>query len=47
MAIAAVTVARMASIKSGQVDPASLKKGFATLLYAIAIFTLLQTWVIA
>ena len=47
MAVAAVTIARMASIKSGQLNPALLKKGFAILLYAIALFTLLQTWVIA
>ena len=47
MAITAVIVARLASIKSGQVDQALLKKGFAILLYAIALFTLLQTWVIA
>ena len=47
MAIAAVIVARMASIKSGQLNPALMKKGFAVLLYSIAVFTLLQTWVIA
>ncbi len=47
MAIAAVTIARFASIKSGQVNSAILKKGFALLLYAIAIFTLVETWVIA
>jgi uncharacterized membrane protein YfcA len=47
MGVAAVSIARMASIRSGQVDPALLKKSFAILLYAIAIFTLLQTWVIA
>jgi uncharacterized protein len=46
MAVAAVIVARLASIKSGQVNPVILKKAFAILLYAIAIFTLLQTWVI-
>jgi hypothetical protein len=47
MAVAAVTIARLASIKSGQVNPALLKKGFAILLYSIALFTLLETWVIA
>jgi len=47
MAVAAVIVARMASIKSGQLNPALMKKGFAILLYSIAAFTLLQTWVIA
>ena len=47
MAIAAVVVARIASIKSGQVNPALLRKAFAYLLYSIAIFTLLETWLIA
>jgi uncharacterized membrane protein YfcA len=47
MAVAAVIVARLASIKSGQLNPALMKKGFAILLYSIAVFTLVQTWVIA
>jgi len=47
MAVAAVIVARLASIKSGQLNPALMKKGFTILLYSIAVFTLLQTWVIA
>jgi hypothetical protein len=47
MAVAAVTIARMASIKSGQLNPTLMKKGFAVLLYSISVFTLLQTWVIA
>jgi hypothetical protein len=47
MAVAAVIVARLASIKSGHLNPALMKKGFAILLYSIAVFTLLQTWVIA
>jgi uncharacterized protein len=47
MAVAAVIITRMASIKSGQLNPALMKKGFAILLYSIAVFTLLQTWVIA
>jgi uncharacterized membrane protein YfcA len=47
MAVAAVIVARLASIKSGQLNPSLMKKGFAILLYSIAAFTLLQTWVIA
>jgi hypothetical protein len=47
MALTAVIVARLASIKSGHIDQTLLKKGFAILLYAIALFTLLQTWVIA
>ena len=47
MAVAAVTVARIASIKSGQINPTLLRKAFAILLFSIAIFTLIQTWVIA
>ena len=47
MSIAAVIVARFASIKSGQMNQAILRKAFAGLLYSVAIFTLLQTWVIA
>ena len=47
MSVAAVIVARSASIKSGQMNQAVLRKAFAALLYSIAIFTLLQTWVIA
>jgi uncharacterized protein len=47
MSVAAVIVARIASIKSGQMNQAVLRKAFAGLLYSIAIFTLLQTWVIA
>jgi uncharacterized protein len=47
MSIAAVIVARIASINSGQMNQAILRKTFAGLLYSIAIFTLLQTWVIA
>lgn len=47
MSIAAVVVARIASIKSGSMNPNLLRKSFAFLLYSIAVFTLLQTWVIA
>ena len=47
MAIAAVVIARLASIKSGQMNPTVLRKSFAFLLYAVAIFTLVETWVIA
>ena len=46
MAIAAVLVARVASIRSGQVDPAFLRKAFAVILYSIALFTLVETWII-
>jgi len=45
MALSAVVIARFASIKSGQVNPAILKKAFAYLLYSIAILTIAQTWI--
>lgn len=47
MAAAAIVVARFASIASGQVKGPVLRKVFAGLLYTVAIFTLVQTWVIA
>jgi uncharacterized membrane protein YfcA len=47
MSLSAVIIARLASIKSGQMNQAILHKSFAGLLYSIAVFTLLQTWVIA
>ena len=47
MSVSAVIIARLASIKSGQMNQAFLRKSFAGLLYSIAVFTLLQTWVIA
>jgi len=47
MSISAVIIARLASIKSGQMNQAILRKSFAGLLYSIAVFTLVQTWVIA
>ena len=47
MAISAVVIARFASIKSGQMNPVLLRKSFAFLLYAIALFTLVETWIIA
>ena len=47
MAISAVVIARLASIKSGQLNPTVLRKSFAYLLFAIAAFTLMETWIIA
>jgi hypothetical protein len=47
MSVSAVIIARLASIKSGQMNQAILRKSFAGLLYSIAVFTILQTWVIA
>ena len=47
MAITAIIVARIASMKSSTLNPVLLRKGFAYLLYAISIFTLVQTWFIS
>jgi uncharacterized membrane protein YfcA len=47
MAVAAVGVARVASIRSGQMNPVLLRRAFAAVLYSTAIFTLLKTWLIA
>ena len=46
MAIGAVIIARLASIKSHHVNPVILRKTFAGLLYSVAIFTVAQTWFI-
>jgi hypothetical protein len=46
MAISAVVIARFASIKSGQMNPAVMRKSFAYLLFAVAAFTLVETWII-
>lgn len=46
MAVAAVIVARLASIKSSSVNPTRLRLSFAGLLYGVAIFTVAQTWFI-
>jgi len=45
MAISAVVIAGLASIKSGQMNPATLRIGFAYVLYLIAVFTLVETWI--
>ena len=47
MAIAAVVVARLASIKSGEIKPEILRYGFVLLLFSISIFTLTETWILA
>lgn len=44
MAISAVIVARLASIKSSNTNPRLLRSAFAYLLFAISAFTLIQTW---
>jgi uncharacterized membrane protein YfcA len=47
MAIAAVVVARLASIKSGKIKPEVLRYTFVFLLFSISIFTLIETWILA
>jgi uncharacterized membrane protein YfcA len=47
MAISAVIIARAASIKANTVNPRILRQSFAYLLFAIAIFTLIQSWLIS
>ncbi len=44
MAISAVIVAGLASIKGSKTNPRLLRSAFAYLLFAISAFTLIQTW---
>ena len=46
MALAAVIVARLASIKSRKIKPEVLRFSFAALLFLISVFTLLETWIL-
>lgn len=47
IALVALVVSRLASRKSSQVSPATLKRAFAYFVFAIALFTLTETWVIS
>lgn len=47
MALTALFVSRLASHHSSKLSPATLKKAFALFVFAIAIFTLVDTWVIS
>lgn len=47
MAISAVVIARLASLKASTVSPQLLKRAFAYLLLVISAFTLIQTWLIS
>ncbi|MFM8842974.1 MAG: sulfite exporter TauE/SafE family protein [Actinomycetota bacterium] len=47
IALVALVVSRLASRKSSQVSPATLKRAFAYFVFAIALFTLIETWVIS
>lgn len=47
MAAAAIVVSRVASSKSSALPQNLLKRSFALLLFGVAIFTLVETWLIA
>jgi len=46
MALSAVVIGNLAGKKSATTNPVLLRKSFATLLFAIAAFTIFETWVI-
>jgi uncharacterized membrane protein YfcA len=46
IAIVALLVSRFASHHSSRLSPATLKRAFALFVFAIALFTLVDTWVI-
>jgi uncharacterized membrane protein YfcA len=46
IAVAAVIVAQWASQKTSKIPPATLRKYFAYLLFAIALFTIVKTWIL-
>ena len=46
MALSAVVIGNLAGKKSATTNPALLRKSFATLLFAIAAFTIFKTWII-
>lgn len=47
MAIVAIAISRIASHRSSSVSPVTLKRAFALLVFAIAIFSLIETWIIS
>jgi uncharacterized membrane protein YfcA len=46
MGLSAVLIGNLAGKKSAKTNPALLRKSFAALLFAIAAFTIIETWVI-
>jgi uncharacterized membrane protein YfcA len=46
IALSAVIVSRLASARSSKLKPETLKRAFAYTVFAIAAFTLFETWVI-
>ena len=47
IAVVAIVIAQLASKRSSSLPPVVLKRAFALLVFSIAIFQLIQTWVIA
>jgi uncharacterized membrane protein YfcA len=47
IALSAVVVSRFASHRSSKVNPETLKRAFAYTVYAIAAFTLIETWLVS
>lgn len=47
IALVALVISRIASHRSSKVSPATLKRAFAYFVFAIAFFTLVETWVIS
>jgi uncharacterized membrane protein YfcA len=47
IAIGALVISRVASHRSSKVSPATLKQAFAYFVFAISLFTLIETWVIS
>jgi uncharacterized membrane protein YfcA len=47
MALMALIVSRYASHHSSKLSPITLKRAFAIFVFAIALFTLVDTWVIS
>ena len=47
IALVALVISRIASHRSSKASPATLKRAFAYFVFAIALFTLVETWVIS
>ena len=46
IALVALVISRLAARRSSQLSPTTLKRAFAYFVFAIALFTLVETWVI-
>lgn len=47
IAAVALVISRIASHRSSRISPTTLKRAFAYFVFAIALFTLIETWVIS